>query len=87
MLRVAVTGASGHIGNCLVHELLKKGARVKVLVHKFKNDLADLGVDIFYGDIQEPESLKAFCQDVDVVFHCAALISIDNRHRKLVFAI
>ena len=85
MLKAAVTGASGHLGNCLVRELIKKGVHVKVLVHKTKDDWAKLGVDVFYGDILKPETLKKICEDIEVVFHCAALISIDNRHRKLVY--
>ncbi|WP_340112395.1 NAD-dependent epimerase/dehydratase family protein [Maribellus mangrovi] len=85
MLKVAVTGASGHIGNCLVRELIKKDAEVKVLVHKSEYELADPGIEVFYGDILDPESLESFCKGVDVVYHCAALISIDNRRRRLVF--
>jgi len=30
MLTAAITGASGHIGNCLVHELIKRGVHVRV---------------------------------------------------------
>lgn len=85
MLKVAVTGASGHIGNCLVRELIKTGARVKVLVHHYENDLKNLDVDIYYGDILDTESLIALCTDVDVIFHCAAIISIDNRNSKKVY--
>jgi len=85
MLRVAVTGASGHIGNCLVRELIKSGARVKVLVHHNEKDLNNLDVDIYYGDILKAESLTAWCADVDVIFHCAAIISIDNRNLKKVY--
>lgn len=85
MLIVAVTGASGHIGNCLVRELIKSGARVKVLVHDFENDLADLDLEIFHGDILNPESLKPWCAGADVVFHCAAIISIDSRNPEKVY--
>jgi len=85
MIKVAVTGASGHIGNCLVRELLLKGARIKVLVHNFENDLSQLQVEMIKGNLLDVESLKKLCADVDVVFHLAATIALDNRRAKQVF--
>ncbi len=78
-MKVAVTGASGHIGNCLVRELKKQGAAIKVLVHNFRSDLDQLGVDLIRGNLLEPESLIPLCEGVDVVFHLAAQIDIGNR--------
>ncbi len=86
-MKVAVTGASGHIGNCLVRKLLKRGDYVKVLVHNFKNDLAKMDVEIIHGNLLEVESLKKLCEGVDVVFHLAAIIALDNRHPKHVYAV
>jgi dihydroflavonol-4-reductase len=84
-MKVAVTGASGHIGNCLVRELNKKGIRVKVLVHKFKNDLDKLDVELIQGNLLELESLVALCEGADIVFHLAAQIVIENRSSPWVF--
>lgn len=78
-MKVAITGASGHIGNCLVRELKKQGAGIKVLVHNFRSDLDELDVEIIRGNLLEPESLNALCEGVDVVFHLAAQIDIGNR--------
>lgn len=86
-MKVAVTGASGHIGNCLVRELKKQGARVKVLVHEFKNDLDRLDVEIIKGDLLDKKSLNKLCNDVDVVFHLAAKIALDNRHSNKVYEV
>ena len=86
-MKVAVTGASGHIGNCLVRELKKRGAEVKVLVHDFKNDLDKLDVEIVQGNLLEPESLKLLCSGADVVFHLAPKITLDNRHPEKVIAV
>jgi dihydroflavonol-4-reductase len=85
MIKVAVTGASGHIGSCLVRELIKKGILLKVLVHNFENDLAHLGVEMIRGNLLEVESLKKLCDDVEVVFHLAAKIALDNRHPEQVY--
>jgi dihydroflavonol-4-reductase len=87
MMKIAVTGASGHIGSCLVRELLKNGALVKVLVHDFENDLAQLDVEMIRGNLLEVESLKKLCKDVDVVFHLAAKIALDNRHSEQVYSV
>lgn len=86
-MKVAVTGASGHIGNCLVRELKKQGARVKVLVHEFKNDLDKLDVEIIKGDLLDKKSLNMLCNDVDVVYHLAAKIALDNRHSNKVYEV
>jgi dihydroflavonol-4-reductase len=84
-MKVAVTGASGHIGNCLIQELIKKGARIKVLVHDFRNNLDEMEVDLIQGNLLEPESLISLCEGIDVVFHLAAKIAIDNRSSELVY--
>jgi dihydroflavonol-4-reductase len=84
-MKVAVTGASGHIGNCLVRELKKQGASIKVLVHNFRNDLDEMGVEIIEGNLLEPESLVPLCEGADVVFHLAAQIAIDNRSSARVY--
>jgi dihydroflavonol-4-reductase len=84
-MKVAVTGASGHIGNCLVRELKKQGAEVKVLVHNFRNDLDKLNVELIQGNLLEPESLITLCNGVDVVFHLAAQIAIENRSSEQVY--
>jgi dihydroflavonol-4-reductase len=77
-MKVAVTGATGHIGNCLVQELKKQGATIKVLVYDSRNGLDEMEVDIVEGDLLKPESLNKLCEGVDVVFHLAAQIAIDN---------
>ena len=87
MIKAAVTGASGHIGNCLVSELIKKGLRVKALVHDFENDLGNMDVEIVRGNLLDIASLRKLCDNVDVVFHLAAQISLDNRHRNQVYAV
>jgi len=86
-IKVAITGASGHIGNCLVRELKKQGASVKVLVHDFKNDLDKLDVELIQGNLIDIESLNLLCEGVDVVFHLAAKIALDNRKSAEVYAV
>jgi dihydroflavonol-4-reductase len=85
-MKVAITGASGHTGNCLVRELKKQGAQIKALVHNFRDGLDDLEVELIQGDMLDPQSLAALCEGVEVVFHLAARIAIDNRSPGLVYS-
>ncbi len=78
-MNIAITGATGHIGNCLVKTLLKQGHNINVLVRKPDPILDELAVNYIYGDILKPETLVALCYNSDLVFHLAAHISIDNK--------
>ena len=79
-----VTGGAGHLGNVLVRELLEKDERVRVLVLPGEDtqSLQGLPVECVDGNVMEIDSLMAAMQDVDVVFHLAALVSIteDQSH-------
>ncbi len=87
MKTIAVTGASGHVGNTLCRELTNRGYRVRALIHKNIDGLDQIPVEVFEGDILNPESLEPFMSGVDVVFHLAAKIAIDNSKRKEVHRI
>jgi dihydroflavonol-4-reductase len=84
-MKVAITGASGHIGNCLVQELKKQGAKIKVLVYNSMIDLDEIDVEPIRGDLLEPESLDNLCEGVDIVFHLAAQIAIENKSSATVY--
>ena len=85
-MRVLVTGADGFIGSHLTEELVKKGYDTKAFVcyNSFNNwgwvDYLDKEVrsqiDIFPGDIRDPNGVKEAMKGVDQVFHLAALIAI-----------
>ena len=75
---VIVTGATGHIGNVLVRELLAKGMSVRALVlpNDDKRPLAGLNVEIVHGDITDLASLKSVFTGADIVFHLAGIVTI-----------
>ena len=75
---IIVTGATGHIGNVLVRELLARSMSVKALVLPSDNTppLAGLNVEIVRGDITDPGSLKSAFKGADIVFHLAGIVTI-----------
>lgn len=73
-----VTGANGHVGANLVRTLIEKGFRVRVLIRKNSNSLENLPVEKIKGDVLDYPSLLNAFKGVDVLFHLAALISIEG---------
>ncbi len=73
-MKCFVTGASGFIGANLVHELLARGHRVKVLVRPGSNLLALEGLDLerVEGDLSNSDKLVAAMRGTDWCFHAAA---------------
>lgn len=86
MAKVLVTGADGFIGSHLVEMLVREGCRVRafVLYNSFnswgwmdrvpKDILAE--VEIWPGDVRDPNGVRKAVQDMDTVYHLAALIGI-----------
>jgi nucleoside-diphosphate-sugar epimerase len=73
--RVLVTGARGFIGKYLVAVLLRNGAEIKGLT--IDAGPANDRVRWARGDIADHSSIKGVCQDVDLVFHLAAISNVD----------
>jgi len=82
-VKVAVTGASGHLGANLVRRLITTGYQVKVLVYRDDRALSGLDVEITRGNILDQTTVEKLVQGCDVVFHCAAAISIGSDSREV----
>lgn len=86
MKKVLVTGADGFIGSHLVESLMEKGYEVKAFV--YYNSFGKWGwldslpkekqkeIEIFAGDIRDPNGVRTAMKGAAQVFHLAALIAI-----------
>jgi len=85
-MRVLVTGADGFIGSHLTEELVKKGYEVRAFA--YYNSFNTWGwldtlpedimrhVEVFTGDIRDPNGVRTAMKGMEEVFHLAALIAI-----------
>ena len=82
-----MTGASGFVGSHLVEELANSGYRVRALVRKTSNLrwLKDAAPELVWGDVTDPESLRAALEDVEYVFHAAGVVKA--RRRETYFSV
>ena len=76
-MKVLVTGATGFLGGALTQALLREGQAVRILARRTSQlqQFAGLPVEIRYGSLEDKASLVAACQDIDLIYHCAALAS------------
>jgi len=77
-MNIVVTGATGHIGNVLIRELLAKGEKVRALVPPFENSLpiSGLDIDVVAADICDSAALNSAFRGADAVYHLAGIIAI-----------
>ncbi|MBD3345929.1 MAG: NAD-dependent epimerase/dehydratase family protein [Chitinivibrionales bacterium] len=74
---ILITGGTGVMGSVLVKKLAASGKKCRVLTlpdDPFVSRLEGYEVDIRYGDITKPETLKNLCDGITTVYHLAAII-------------
>ncbi len=79
-MKIAVTGASGHVGANLVPALLAAGHEVRALYRTaaHRRALDGLAVELRRGDLLTPGFAEEALRGVGAVVHLAGLISIDG---------
>jgi len=73
-MKCLVTGAAGFIGSALVRRLTSEGYDVRGIIHHTQPTYFNKRVQYFPGSITNPEFLESVMDQIDVVFHCAALV-------------
>ena len=84
-ITVAVTGASGHIGNVVCRKLIERGYRVKAFFRAFDKSLAGLALETVQGDVLNTHDLYRLIEGCEIVINCAAIISIEGDPTGIVF--
>ncbi|WP_417204509.1 NAD-dependent 4,6-dehydratase LegB [Acetoanaerobium sticklandii] len=86
MKKVLITGADGFIGSHLTEELIRQGHKVKAFA--YYNSFNTWGwldtlsadimkeVEVFTGDIRDPNGVREAMKGMEEVYHLAALIAI-----------
>ena len=84
--KILVTGADGFIGSHLTEELIRHGHDVRAFA--YYNSFGSWGwldhtdakirdsLDVFFGDVRDPNGVRQAVKGCDVVLHLAALIGI-----------
>jgi nucleoside-diphosphate-sugar epimerase len=83
-MRYFLTGATGFIGGHVARQLRAEGHEVVALVRDpdKARDLADLGVNLYTGDVTDKESMRAPMTGVDGIFHIAGWYRIGVRDKS-----
>lgn len=79
MMHALVTGATGFLGRAIAEQLAARGDRVRALCRRDDARLRALGVELVFGDLNDPEAVAEACRGVDCVFHAAAVAGIWGR--------
>ncbi len=91
-MKILVTGADGFIGSHLAEDLVRLGHDVRAFV--YYNSFNSLGwldqstpdilkaLDVFVGDIRDPNGVRQAVQGCDAVLHLAALIAIPYSYQS-----
>lgn len=83
-MHVFVTGGNGFLGSRTVHELIRKGHRVRCLLRKQSDvrRIRSLPYEAVYGDIRDSESLKIATRGCDAVVHLAGVSSWEQIRKQ-----
>jgi len=73
-----ITGAAGFLGSSLANHLAREGHQVRGLDDLSTGDPGSLGPDVHFtrGDVSDRPKLWTLLQEVDVVYHLAARVSV-----------
>ena len=76
-MRIAMTGATGYVGGEVLRRLLRRDHEIRALVRRPEHvgSLADLGVELVAGGLENPAALQALVAGTDAVVHLVGIIA------------
>ncbi|HLB29086.1 MAG TPA: hopanoid-associated sugar epimerase [Dehalococcoidia bacterium] len=87
-MKALVTGATGFVGGHVARELLRARVEVRALVRKpppAGHPLGEMGVELAYGDLRDPYSLRKALRGCQALLHVAAHYAFWARDRREVY--
>lgn len=77
-MNILITGGAGFLGSALAHRLIRQGHHVRVLDDLSTGEPGTLPPEVHFtrGDINDRPKLWTLLQDVGLVFHLAARVSV-----------
>ena len=69
--RYLVTGYTGFIGRHIVHTLQDRGNEIKGLSRHPPLECENLSIELFQGDLSQPDTLQGAAEDIDIIIHAA----------------
>jgi dihydroflavonol-4-reductase len=82
-MKVAVTGAAGHLGGVVVRKLVEKGASVRALAFNDRRAIEGLPLEIHEGDLRDRAVVDRLFDGCERVLHLAAVISLEPKDEQL----
>jgi len=82
-----LTGATGYLGNAIALKAIQENHSVHALVRSPVSLSSNTNFEVFQGDLNDIESIKAAMQGCDAVIHCAAMAKIWTRQRLLMYKV
>jgi len=80
-----VTGGTGFLGRHLVERLVARGESVRVLSRRVDLELADLGVEIIEGSMDEAQDIRRAIDGAERVYHLAGRVERDPEHAHVMY--
>jgi nucleoside-diphosphate-sugar epimerase len=89
MGRVLIAGAAGYVGSRLAEQLIRRGHSVRGLVRDADADvvqrLAGAGMQVWQGDLTQPESLVGVANGIEVVYNLTSRTVLANGALRRLF--
>lgn len=86
-MKIAVTGAAGHIGSAICRELVLQGHEVIALVYNDFSAIQDLPISTVKGNVLDKNSLRELIGQADAVIHTAGMIELGYKFVQQVYDI